>query len=342
MSDIIQTISIVLLLFLVIIWVTWVSFTLNSIKNKSSSPSVDFSKLFKDELTNLFSPKNPNPNALKNSLNEIKLSIATIPRQNPAFEAQISEILSKIKTSLVDIANQKSLYDEQKLVLSDKAAEILKLNEKLNSLNTSLSDLQKNYDNKVQEIYGINASHTAKLSEKDAEHAALTHAIRESNLKELERNKGIIDKHTDLHIPDFIKANLEEDIHKIYTDVILDHPAAISLWTSLGSFKSSCREGVSPEFTLQILKQLGVDVVKYFASSTDSNPQFTHQKLSKWADCFNAHSNERFNLFIPAIGAPVNNALMESSSGSAYSVTEVLCWGIRNPNGIVYSTALFR
>jgi hypothetical protein len=101
-------------------------------------------------------------------------------------------------------------------------------------------------------------------------------------------------------------------------------------------------QGASPEFTLQILKQLGLDIVRYYASSENSNPQITHQKLSQWADCLNANSNDRFNLFIPALGAPINNALMQSTSSSAYTVTEVLCWGIRNPNGIVYSTALFR
>jgi hypothetical protein len=101
-------------------------------------------------------------------------------------------------------------------------------------------------------------------------------------------------------------------------------------------------QGASPEFTLQILKQLGLDIVRYYASFENSNPQITHQKLSQWADCLNTNSNDRFNLFIPALGAPINNALMQSTSSSAYTVTEVLGWGIRNPNGIVYSTALFR
>jgi hypothetical protein len=47
-------------------------------------------------------------------------------------------------------------------------------------------------------------------------------------------------------------------------------------------------------------------------------------------------------LFIPAINAPINNALMQSVSASANTVTEVICWGVRNPNGIVYSSAVVK
>lgn len=352
----------VLLVASALFWLGWVTYCLTIIKNKTSG-SDDLSKLIKDllklirpedlrkELALLFrSPSDPkDANVLVSTLGKVSTSLATvnasvtdINKQKTNYETQINDTLSKIRSSLSDIAKEKSLYDEQKLVLSEKSAEILKLSHELESSKNSLSESQKKYDRKVQEINEIITSHSVKLSEKDAEHAALTLSMRESNHKELEKIKTILDKHNELHVPGFINRSLEEDIHKLYQDVLLDQSEAISLWTSLGSFKSSCMQGASPDFTLQILKQLGLDVVKYFASSGNSNPQFTHEKLSKWADCLNANSNDRFSLFIPAIGAPINNSLMQSVSGSAYSVTEVLCWGIRNPNGIVYSTALFR
>lgn len=344
-----------LLLALALFWLGWVTYCLISIKDKTSG-SDDLPKLIKEllkllrpddlrkELALLFrSPSNPkDANVLVSTLGTVSTSLADINKQKTNYETQIDASLSKIKISLTELADQKSLCVEQNLVLSQKSAEILKLNHELESSKNSLSESQKKYDEKVQKINEISASHSVKLSEKDAEHAALTLSMRESNQKELEKIKTILDKHTELHVPAFINRSLEEDIHKLYQDVLLDQSEAISLWTSLGSFKSSCMQGASPEFTLQILKQLGLDVVKYFASSGNSNPQFTHEKLSKWADCLNANSNDRFSLFIPAIGAPINNSLMQSVSGSAYSVTEVLCWGIRNPNGIVYSTALFR
>ena len=362
METLIQ-ITYALLIALALLWLGWVTYCLISIKDKTPPGLDDLTKSIKDlsklirpedlrkELSLLFrSPSDPqDKNVVVSTLGKVNASLASvnasvlnINNQNTHYETQIKDVLSKIRSSLDDLAKQKSLYDEQKLVLSEKSAEILKLNHELESSKNSLSESQKKYDEKIQEINEIRASHSVKLSEKDAEHAALTLSMRESNQKELEKIKTILDKHTELHVPAFINRSLEEDIHKLYQDVLLDQSEAISLWTSLGSFKSSCMEGASPEFTLQILKQLGLDIVKYFASSGNSNPQFTHEKLSKWADCLNANSNDRFSLFIPAIGASINNSLMQSTSGSAYTVTEVLGWGIRNPNGIVYSTALFR
>jgi len=341
-SQTLELISYIIISLIVVGWLAWVSYSLYNIQSEPSDSSKDLPKILKTELTSLFSPNSQTPNTLKTSWVNIETRLASIANNNKENAVQLSDLLSKINASLALLASQNSLYQAQKSALSEKETEILKLKEELQSIKTSLSDSQKNYEKKVQETEEIIALHSVKLSQKDAEHASLVHSIQESNLKDLEKNKTIIDKHTELHIPAFIKRTLEQDILKLYEDVISEHSEAISLWTSLGSFKSSCREGASPEFTLQVLKQLGLDVVKYYASSENSNPEFTHQKLSQWADCLNANSNDRFSLFIPALGASINNSLMQSVSGSAYTVTEVLGWGIRNPNGIVYSTALFR
>jgi small-conductance mechanosensitive channel len=235
-----------------------------------------------------------------------------------AKDKQIGELDSKIKNQEVEIRKR------------DTAIE---------SYETKLKNLEKD---KNEFIDNLRSSHQAELRQKKDEYEELQKKAEENFGKESQKNIAAIDKNKEIHLPSFLTNSLQEDINKLYECVISGHPEATSLWTSLGSFKSSCREGASPEFTLQILKQLGLDVVKFYASSENSNPEFTHQKLSKWADCLNANSNDRFSLFIPALGAPINNALMQSSSSSAYSVTEVLGWGIRNPNGIVYSTALFR
>jgi hypothetical protein len=256
-----------------------------------------------------------------NGLQALSFKLDTLSSKLDKQNSQLIEKDTKIKEQDAKIKQFDLKIKEQDDVIMDRDAVI-------RSSETNLENLEKAQNKAIDSL--------------KSDHEQLLKQVHENHVRYSQKTLDIIDKNKEIHLPVFIKSLLQEDFEKLYTDVLLNHPEAISLWTSLGSFKSSCNHDASTDFTLQILKQLGLDVFRYFATYTDSNPQFTHEKLSKWAECLNTNSNDRFSLFIPALGASINNALMQSTSGSAYTVTEVLGWGIRNPNGIVYSTALFR
>jgi hypothetical protein len=256
-----------------------------------------------------------------------------------------------ILSSKLDKQNFQLVEKDTKMKELD--AKIKEYESKISELEAEISDCVSKVESQKSEIYqfektkndlveSLKSDYERTIKQKDDE---FEQRIKESEIRhasDSQKNLEIIDKNKQIHLLDFIKNTLLEDTDRIYNDVLLGNSEATSLWTCLASLKSSFTQGDSHEFTLQILKQFGQDLVKYYALWTDYSPQFMHKKLSIWADCLNANSGDRFILFIPALGSPINNSLMQSSSASACSVTEVLGWGIRNPNGIVYSTALIR
>ena len=324
LSQIIELISTVVLCVISLIWIFWVSWTLHQIKKRPSGNSQDFPGKINEILSPYFIPKNQNSSPKVPYFINVISKLDSIIRQNNEYSNAIT--LSKDK--------------EQKI--SELSKEKKSLEEQLDSIRNKLSTMETKISESENVLVKLRKENELSLSAKDEQHNQKVLDIIEVNRQAAEKDKTIIETHIKIIIPSFVKSTLEEEINLLYNQVILNQPEAISLWTSLGSFSSSYSHGTSPEFTLQILKQLGFDLVKYFASSANSNPQFIHEKLSKWADCFNTNSNDRFSLFIPAINAPINNALMQSVSASVNTVTEVMCWGVRNPNGIVYSSAVVK
>jgi hypothetical protein len=254
----------------------------------------------------------------------------------------LTTLSSKLDNVLSKIEKQNSQLADKETKIRERDAKIMLLEATKAANEAEIGKQKGEIESSINELRILKETQNNAIDSLKRDYEQLLIKAKEDHARNSQINLDIIDKNKEIHLPVFMKSFLQEDFEKLHNDVLLNHPEAISLWTSLGSFKSSYIHGASSEFTLQILKQLGLDVVRYYASSENSNPQITHQKLSQWADCLNTNSNNRFSLFVPALGAAINNALMQSASGSAYSVTEVLCWGIRNPNGIVYSTALFR
>ena len=271
-----------------------------------------------------FIPNNQNNNPKVPHFINITSKLDSIIRQNNEYSKAITSSKDK----------------EQKI--SELLKEKKSLEEQMDSMRNKIITMETEISQSKNVLDKLRQENELSLSAKDEKHNIKVLEIIEAKRLEAEKDKSIIETHIKVIIPSFVKSTLEDEINILYNEVILNNPEAISLWTSLGSFRSSYSHGASPEFTLQILKQLGVDLVKYFASSGNPNPKLIHEKLSKWADCFNTNSNHRFSLFVPAIDAPINNALMQSASGSVNTVTEVLCWGVRNPNGIVYSSAVVK
>jgi hypothetical protein len=320
----IELVSTIILSVISIAWILWVSCALHQIKNKPSNTSQDSPKKIYEVLSPYFIPNNQNNNPKVPHFINITSKLDSIIRQNNEYSNAITSSKDK----------------EQKI--SELLKEKKSLEERVDSIGNQLSAMETKFSQSENALVKLRQENEQSLSARDEQHNQKVLDIIEAKRQEAEKDKSIIETHFKIIIPSFFKSSLEGEINLLYNEVILNHPEAISLWTSLGSFRSSYSHGASPEFTLQILKQLGFDLVKYFASSANSNPQFIHEKLSKWADCFNSNSNDRFSLFIPAINAPINNALMQSVSASANTVTEVICWGVRNPNGIVYSSAVVK
>ena len=318
----IELVSTIILSVISLTWILWVSHALHQIKNKPSNTSQDSPRKIYEVLSPYFIPNNQNPK-VPYFIN-ITSKLDSIIRQNNEYLNAVTSSKDK----------------EQKI--SELLKEKKSLEERVDFIGNQLTAMETKISQSENALVKLRLDNEQSLSARDEQHNQKVLDIIEAKRQEAEKDKSIIETHFKIIIPSFVKSSLEEEINLLYNEVILNHPEAISLWTSLGSFRSSYSHGASPEFTLQILKQLGFDLVKYFASSANSNPQFIHEKLSKWADCFNTNSNDRFSLFIPAINAPINNALMQSVSASVNTVTEVICWGVRNPNGIVYSSAVVK
>jgi hypothetical protein len=323
-SQTIEIISTVVLCVISLIWIFWVSYTLYQIKNRPSGTSQDFPKKISETLSPYFIPNNQNINPKVPYFINIISKLDSIIRQNNEYSNTITSLRDR----------------EQKI--SELLKEKKSLEERLDSIGNKLNAMETKISESEDALVKLRQDNQLSLSAKDEQHKQNVLDIIEINRQEAKKDRSTIETHINIIIPTFVKSTLEEEINHLYNEVILNHPEAISVWTSLGSFRSSYSHGASPEFTFQILKQLGFDLVKYFALSANSNPQFIHEKLSKWADCLNTNSNSRFSLFIPAINAPINNALMQSISASVNTVTEVMCWGVRNPNGIIYSSAVVK
>jgi hypothetical protein len=113
--------------------------------------------------------------------------------------------------------------------------------------------------------------------------------------------------------------------------------SATAAWSALTAFASAEADAQAKDFQLHILKRLGAVLVNYWKGQ-GSPPKDSHERLTHWARCLNEQAKGRYNLFVPAIGAPVDRTKMTTAS-SASIVQEVLCWQVRNPAGANYSLA---
>jgi len=126
-------------------------------------------------------------------------------------------------------------------------------------------------------------------------------------------------------------------LRKLHGEALAGSVSAAAAWSTLTAFASAEADPQAKDFQLHILKRLGTVLVNYWKEQ-GSQPKDRYERLSHWARCLNEQSKERFNLFVPAIGAPVDRTKMTTAT-SASVVQEVLCWQVRNPAGANYSLA---
>jgi len=126
-------------------------------------------------------------------------------------------------------------------------------------------------------------------------------------------------------------------MRKLHVEALAGSVSATAAWSALTAFASAEADAQAKDFQLHILKRLGAVLVNYWKGQ-GSPPKDSHERLTHWARCLNEQAKGRYNLFVPAIGAPVDRTKMTTAS-SASIVQEVLCWQVRNPAGANYSLA---
>ena len=127
-------------------------------------------------------------------------------------------------------------------------------------------------------------------------------------------------------------------MRKLHAASLAGSAVATAAWSTLTAFASAEADPAAKDFLLHVLKRLGSVLVHYWKEQPGSSPKDRHERLSHWARCLNEHAQGRFNLFVPAIGSPVDRTKMTTLT-SATIVQEVLCWQVRNPAGANYSLA---
>lgn len=133
-------------------------------------------------------------------------------------------------------------------------------------------------------------------------------------------------------------SELASFIRKLHEESLAGSPSASAAWSTLTAFASAEADPAAKDFQLHVLKRLGTVLVHYWKEQPGSVPKDRHESLSQWARCLNEQAHGRFNLFVPAIGAPVDRTKMTTAT-TATIVQEVLCWQVRNPSGANYNLA---
>jgi predicted nucleic acid-binding Zn-ribbon protein len=126
-------------------------------------------------------------------------------------------------------------------------------------------------------------------------------------------------------------------MRKLHGEALAGSVSATAAWSTLTAFAAAEADPQAKDFQLHILKRLGTVLVNYWKGQ-GSPPKDSHERLTHWARCLNEQAKGRYNLFVPAIGAPVDRTKMTTAS-SASIVQDVLCWQVRNPAGANYSLA---
>lgn len=142
----------------------------------------------------------------------------------------------------------------------------------------------------------------------------------------------------DLLAPAKLKdTDLNVQMFALFQESLAGSTASIAAWTTLTAFVSAEADPSAKDFQLQIIRRLGFTLVSYWKQQGISEKD-RHDKLTLWAKSLNEHADGRFNLLVPALGAPIDRTRMACSSSST-AIREVLCWQVRNPAGANFSLA---
>lgn len=288
----------------------------------------------------------------------------------------LSEVVPKLAKALVDFSDQKEKLDALQLQLKNckveledskrecetAKADITQLNEhnrrlsvEAERLNSDLSVARNDLDTATSERDKSRTSEKILREERDqlsgkksqleselkSERDSLASAkeallaarqAAETNGVQLEASFARL-------APKFLAdPEIAQFMRKLHGESLAGVANATAAWSTLSAFASAEADPAAKDFLLHVLKRLGSVLVHYWKEQPGSSPKDRHERLSHWARCLNEQAQGRFNLFVPAIGAPVDRTKMATLT-SATVVQEVLCWQVRNPAGANYSLA---
>ncbi len=265
-----------------------------------------------------------------------------------ALQLQLEECEAELKTSKAECAAAKDDLAPLRQDISRLSAQEERLQSDLsaarNDLDTATSerDTSRNSEKILREERDELSRKKSQLeselkSERDslasAKEALLAaHQAAETNGVQLEASFARL-------APKFLAdPEIAQFTRKLHGESLAGVASAAAAWSTLTAFASAEADPAARDFQLHVLKRLGSVLVSYWKEQPGSSPKDRHERLSHWARCLNEHAQGRYNLFVPAIGAPVDRTKM-STPTSATIVQEVLCWQVRNPAGANYSLA---
>jgi predicted nucleic acid-binding Zn-ribbon protein len=359
------SVSFVLMLFVIILQLNmiWPRFFLNS-KRSVQGDGMDSS--VQDEALD----------ALKQAIASLKNALTQTKTELSQQIKPLSEVAPKLTKAIADFSDQKGKLDalqlrfdkcEADLEASSRdceaaRAEVAPLQERINrlsaeaeTLKSDLSDARNNLDTARSE------RETSRNSEmelrKDKDELSGKKSQLESELKSerdslasakeallaarqaAETNGVQLEASFARLAPKFLAdPEIAQFMRKLHGESLAGVGSATAAWSTLTAFASAEADPAAKDFQLHVLKRLGTVLSHYWKEQPGSTPRDRLERLSHWARCLNEQAQGRFNLFVPAIGAPVDRTKMATLT-SATVVQEVLCWQVRNPAGANYSLA---
>ena len=288
----------------------------------------------------------------------------------------LSEVAPKLAKALEDFSEQNGKLDalqsrfdicEAELKASNRVCEAAKADvaslresnsrlsaqeERLNSdlsvarsdLDTAISERDTSRNSEMElrkdknELSGKNSQLESELKSERALLVSANTALLEAR-QAAETNGVQLEASFARFAPKFLAdPEIAQFMRKLHGESLAGVGSATAVWSTLTAFASAEADPAAKDFQLHVLKRLGTVLSHYWKEQPGSSPKDRHERLSHWARCLNEHAQGRYNLFVPAIGSPVDRTKMTTAM-SATIVQEVLCWQVRNPAGANYSLA---
>lgn len=293
---------------------------------------------------------------LKNDIGKALVYLAKLPELGAELKsrAELLKAVSDLNGLKSEVAEAKQKLGEAEKDRQSDAAELSRLNQECSTLREKATRLEVDLGRALE---------SARLSEQAKERAASDlRTVSDENRRlsgqfdatqtELSATKTDLSQARDSTAemgmrlaasfenlcPRFLSdPEITGLLRKLHGEALAGSVSAAAAWSTLTAFASAEADPQAKDFQLHILKRLGTVLVNYWKEQ-GSQPKDRHERLSHWARCLNEQSKGRFNLFVPAIGAPVDRTKMMTAT-SASVIQDVLCWQVRNPAGANYSLA---
>jgi hypothetical protein len=232
-----------------------------------------------------------------------------------------------------EILSLKDDLDALRKVEERTQQEMLNIKSERDSLRASVIDLENHKNQLRDQQYMLERDNRGLADFLRVTEGKLAEAVQESHASASQLEASFLQ----LAPKTLVDPEILALMRKLHGQALSGSVSAAAAWSTLTAFASAEADPQAKDFQLHILKRLGAVLVNYWKGQ-GSPPKDSHERLTHWARCLNEQAKGRYNLFVPAIGAPVDRTKMTTAS-SASIVQEVLCWQVRNPAGANYSLA---